>query len=120
MSWMRRIAQSDLSWILSDPNTDSRVGQESGSPVPDGVAIYKDQHGSYRYVYYENGQPISGIQIVSNEEKSIVANIYTRPEYQHLGFATQLFQRAQSDFPNLQHSSHKTDEGNSWIGSLPE
>lgn len=120
MNWIQRIAQSDLSWILSGPSEDSRVGQESGSPVSDGITVYSDPNGSHRYVYYENSQPIAAIQVVSNEEKSTVANIYTEPKYQRRGLATQLFQRAQSDFPNLQHSFHKTDEGGSWIDSLDE
>jgi len=31
MNWIQRLSQTDLSWILSGPSEDSRVGQESGT-----------------------------------------------------------------------------------------
>lgn len=117
-SWIKKIAQADLSWILSGPGEDSRVGPESGDPVSDGISIYSDPNGSYRYVYYENGQALAGIQVVSDGKISSVANVYTHPLHQRRGLATALFRRVESDFPNLQHSTHQTDKGGSWINSL--
>ena len=118
MNWLIKISQADLSWILSGPSEDPRVGQETGEPVSDGISVYRDPNGSFRYVYYEHGQPIAGIQVVSDGERAIVANVYTSPEYQRGGLATMLFRRAQADFPDLQHSTHQEGQGTDWITSL--
>lgn len=118
MNWLKLIAQTDLSWILSDPNEDSRVGKESGSLVNNGISVYRDSYGSCRYVFYKDGEALAGIQVVSNKEDSVVANIYTKPPYRRSGLATKLFRRAKQDFPNLQHSNHLTDDGDLWNSSL--
>jgi len=55
-----------------------RTGSEKGRPVSDGIAVFRDEFGSYRYVMYEHGKAVSAIQVMSKDGKNgHVANAYT-------------------------------------------
>ncbi len=56
-------------------------------------------HGSTRYLKHENGEIVSGLQVVSRDgREAMIANVYTRPEHRGRGLASILIDRARRDF----------------------
>ena len=111
-----------LHYLLGAPGTLPQIGDETGDPVNDGIARYDSPHGSYRYVYYINGQPVSALQVVSRDRRqgAKVANVFTHPDFRRQKLATQLLQQAQSDFRDVQHQPRDTRSAsaNQWIDGL--
>lgn len=118
INWLR--LASDLSWILSDPNdTMGMVGDEDGEKSDNGIAVYKDSFGSYRYVYYISGEAVAGLQVVTRDGKNgQIANVYTKPDQRRKGHATQLLNRASEDFDRIVHSNDLNDMSEKWISGL--
>ena len=112
MSWLQKTSQDDLSWVLSPPGTSPMVGNEQQVSFENNIAVYKDEYGSYRFVYFLNNEPISGLQVVSKDgTNGVIANVYTVPEYKRQGFARQLVNKSREVFDNIEHNKHLTDPG---------
>ncbi|MHA2279757.1 MAG: hypothetical protein ACXAC5_02520 [Promethearchaeota archaeon] len=115
MNWLQKIAQSEI--LLAPPGEYPGVGQEQGQPVHDGIARYVDEFGSYRYVYYVNGNPVSGLQVVSRDGKTAtIANVFTLLLERRQKYATMLLAQAQQDFEVVEHAKdkHVSDLGIDW------
>lgn len=107
-----------LDVYLLDPGKVPGIGPEKGrKPSGDGVAKYVSPHGSYRYVAYVGGQPVSALQVVSQDRKNAtIANVYTAPEARQQGWASKLLQQARRDFKTVEHAKdeHVSEEGKAW------
>lgn len=110
--------EADLQYLLSLPGETGRIGKERGKIVSDGISLFRSPHGSYRYVMYIGGIPVSALQVMRRGRNGIIANVYTRPENRRQGLATQLFRYAQKDFKVINHSEHMTELGSSWRDGL--
>lgn len=121
-TWFHEQEEPDLFYLLSPPGKTLQIGPETGEPVNNGIVRYDSPHGSYRYVYYLDGQPVSALQIVSRDKRSgaQVANVFTHPNFRRQQLATQLLQQAQSDFRNIQHQprDERSNLANQWIDDL--
>lgn len=107
----------DLSYLLSPVGQVPQIGPEKAFPkeVVNGSIKYVSPHGSYRYVYFVDGKPVSALQVVSRDKKSAsIANVYTLPEYRRLGYAKILFDHAKEDFESLEHSKDLSELGILW------
>jgi GNAT superfamily N-acetyltransferase len=107
-----------LDVYLLGPGKVPGIGPEKGrKPSGDGVAKYVSPHGSYRYVAYVGGEPVSALQVVSQDSKNAtIANVYTAPEARQQGWASKLLQQARRDFKSVEHAKdeHVSDEGKAW------
>lgn len=117
MNWLI----ANLSQLLSNPGDYPGVGNERGNPVYNGIAIYADEFGSTRYVYYVSGVPVSGLQVVSRDgENAVIANVFTLPEYRRQKFATMLLNQAKQDFKSVIHSKNIEEPGKKWRDADPD
>ena len=116
--------EPDLSYLLSPPGEVPHIGPESGESINHGIARYDSPHGSYRYVYYHDGQAVSALQVVSKDKRTgaQVANVFTHPNFRRQNFATQLLRQAQTDFRTIQHRprDERSDPANKWIDGITE
>jgi GNAT superfamily N-acetyltransferase len=117
----------DLSYLLADPGDVPQIGPEKGRPRgPDGIARFRSEHGSFRYVLYEEGDPIAALQVVAPPPpkrgpwRATIANVYTRPERRREGLASALLAVAREDFDEVVHSADLSAEGAAWKASDPE
>jgi len=120
--WYNEQEEPNLSYLLSPPGKVPHIGEETGEPVHHGIAKYDSPYGSYRYVYYLDGQPVSALQVVARDKRSgaKVANVFTHPDFRRQKFATQLLQQAQSDFRTIQYPprDERSNLANQWIDDL--
>jgi ribosomal protein S18 acetylase RimI-like enzyme len=80
----------------SDPNT--AIGPEQCVSRGD-IKRCRSPHGSTRYLKYDDGNIVAGLQVVSRDSKeALIANVYTRPEYRRRGLASALIDAARRDF----------------------
>lgn len=108
-------------YVIAPPGETGRVGPERGKPVANGVAKFTSPHGSYRYVWYENGVAVAGIQVMSRDRRNaVIAFVYTAPEQRRKGLAAKLLARARQDFKTIEHSDHLTDLGRAWRAGMNE
>lgn len=108
----------DLAIYLSDPGRVPGIGPERGRrPSMMGVGKYVSSYGSYRYVAYISGQPVSVIQVVSrNKRDALIANVYTLPQYRRQGWASFLLSKIRQDFRLVEHAKDEmlTVSGRAW------
>ena len=101
-----------LRTLLAPPGQYPGVGPEKGRPVQNGISVFQDPHGSFRYVLYIDGVAVAGMQVMSREKgKGIVANAFTHPEHRRKGYATLVLNRIRQDFPQLEYSKDRSDAG---------
>ena len=115
IQWMES-NEPDLSYLLAPAGGTKQIGPEKqiGS-TRDGSIKFLSPHGSYRYVRYVDGTPVSALQIVSSDGKNgQVANVYTLPEYRKQGFARELLDRAKQGFESITHSKDLSSLGAIW------
>jgi predicted GNAT family acetyltransferase len=113
----------NLSSILHPMGKAPGIGPEKERiKAPDdgfGIQVLKSPHGSYRYVYLNQGVPVAAVQVVSRDGKNCqIANVYTHPDYRRQGLATLLLRRIEWDFKTVKHSEHLSDAGKAWKDSL--
>lgn len=102
---------------LSGPGGVPGIGVERGKPVIEGCAKYKSQHGSTRYVWYEDGLAVAALQVVSRDKKrATIANVYTLPSHRRRGIAALLLGTARRDFKRVDHAdeSQLSADGRAW------
>jgi hypothetical protein len=93
------------------------IGPEKGHTPRDGIAKYVSPHGSYRYVAFVVGEPVSTLQVVSMDGRhAVVANVYTKPEHRREGWAAKLLTRARRDFDEVTHADERklSSKGRAW------
>lgn len=115
-SWLKENEEPDLAYLLGPSSSIPQIGKEQqfGRPI-NGSVKYLSPHGSYRYVYYIDGKPVSAIQIVSRDGKNAqIANVYTLPEYRRQGIAKELLNRAKQGFESIKHSQDLSTLGSIW------
>lgn len=106
-----------LAIYLGDPGTVPGIGAERGKRPTSGVGRYKNPHGSVRYVWYEHGEPLAALQVVTRDGKlATIANVYTAPIHHRRGLASALLARARHDFKEVRHAedAHLSTEGRAW------
>jgi hypothetical protein len=80
-----------------------------------GIACYVSPHGSYRYVYYYHGRPVSALQVVSRDgQHAAVARSVVG------GFAADLIREARRKFKSVVHARDEmlSAEGRAWAGRV--
>ncbi len=95
------------------PPNDKRtgIGTEKCLRIRGSICRCRSPHGSTRYLRYEDGEIVAGLQVVSRDGKeAMIANVYTRPEHRGRGLASTLVAQARRDFrvvrwPGEQHLS---------------
>jgi GNAT superfamily N-acetyltransferase len=115
--WFNENEEINLSYLLAGPGQVPQIGSEEAYPAftQNGSVKYVSPHGSYRYLYFVDGKPVSALQVVSRDGKNAnVANVYTLPEYRKKGYATELFERAKQGFKKLTHSKDLSTAGSLW------
>lgn len=68
-------------------------------------------YGCERLVIYQNGKPVSGLQIMIHPFYALVANVYTIPSKRRKGFARQLWEEAKVHYPIIFHSMNLSEDG---------
>jgi GNAT superfamily N-acetyltransferase len=108
--------EPDLAYLLGPAGTIPQIGPEKQiGNASDGSVKFLSPHGSYRYVYYIEGKPVSALQIVSKDGRNgNVANVYTTPEYRRQGLASKLLDRARQGFESIIHSKDLSTLGAMW------
>lgn len=106
------IYNEELKFLIEPINEIEFIGQEKGKYNPDGVSLYVNNSGSYRYVYSENGVPIAALQVMSRDGKNgVIANAYTIPLKRKQGVGRKLFNYAKNKFKTLKHSEFLSGSG---------
>lgn len=112
----------DLSTLLADRGRYPGVGVEAGRAVRDGIALYRDPYGSFRYVLYDAGEPVGGLQVMSSDGKhAVIANVYVVPSRRRHGVASALLERARRDFKSVRHADdqHLSEAGRAFAQAVP-
>jgi len=115
--WPLSTRAASLEMTLSPPSEHPAIGPERGRAKANGIVKLTSPHGSYRYLYYEDGEPVSGLQIVSRDGKTgMVANVYTLATHRRRGLARELLKRARRDFRKVvpPEEQHISDDGKAW------
>lgn len=106
-----------LKIYLGDPGTVPGIGAERGRRPANGVGRFKSPHGSVRYVWYEGGDPLAALQVVTRDGvHATIANVYTTPGRRREGLAAALLAQARRDFVEVVHAEeeHLSPEGRAW------
>lgn len=114
-NWLENV-EPDLKYLLQPAGTIPQIGVEKQiGNATNGSVKFLSPNGSYRYVRYVDGNPVSAIQIVSKDGKNgQIANVYTLPEYRKQGLARELLDRAKQGFEKIVHSKDLSGLGAIW------
>jgi len=104
--------------LLKPMGQSKSIGVEKGSTKKDGISVFKNPNGSVRYVASKDGVNVAVLQLMVLDGSATATNSYTAPEHRRTGLATQLFERAKKDYPNLVLSDDRTGDGIAWTKSL--
>lgn len=104
--------------LLNPPGMSRMVGAEDTILDTDSLkATVADtpwtKKRSYRYVQYEDGEPVAVLQFQTagpRSKKATIQNVYTVEGKRRQGYASRLLRRAQQDF-DIRHSNDLTDDG---------
>ena len=108
-----------MAGLLAPKGHHPGIGQESGRLTPNGIAKFTSPHGSTRYLLYEAGVPIAGLQVVSRDkQRAQIANVFTAPSRRREGLALKLLQKAKRDFETVTHSDDLSIEGQPWAEAV--
>lgn len=110
-----------LADLLAPAGKSAAIGPEKGEIKPNGISRLVSAYGSTRYVFSENGKPVSVLQVMSRDgTHGVIANVYTVPEARrrHLAFA--LMTMAKRDFESVRHSDDLTNDGAAWASAVEE
>ena len=93
------------------------VGDEKVQKIGRNITKRTDPYGSIRYVLDDGEKNIGAIQIMVRGSNAFVGNIYVRPEYRRRGIATELFNLAKGEYPELRHGEMLTDDGKAFASA---
>ena len=108
------VEETDLKYLLGDRGKIPHIGQEKGRKKKDGISKYVSPFGSYRYVYYLNGEAVSVLQVMAKEGIVVAANVYTVGSVRRKGYASKLFKAAKKDFPFITLNKSRSSDGQAW------
>lgn len=67
---------------------------------------------SVRFVMYQNGKSVSGLQLMLRKEGfAIVANVITAKKHRRKGYAKRLWAEAKRHYPKIFHSGNLSEDG---------
>ena len=105
-----------LSYLVGKPGEIDQIGEEAGLVKKDGISVLKSPEGSYRYVFSQGGRIVSALQVLSKDgKKGVAANVYTAPEFRRQGLASQLLEKARSDFESIEMSDDLSQAGQAFV-----
>lgn len=115
-SWLYR--QSKLDDLINPKGHYLGVGNEKGPTKKNGISVFSDEYGSRRYVYFVNGQAVSGIQVVVREGQAILANAFTHKDLRRQGFARKLYERIKKDYPHIEIGTDRSADGTAFVDAV--
>lgn len=101
------------------PQAGGWTGPERVQRLPDGITLYADDFGSYRFVLAKQGTPIAAIQVLSRglSGPGLVVNVFTLPEHRRQGHCRRLVQEALR-FGPLVFSRDRSEDGQALVASV--
>ena len=111
----------NLDYLLGPRGRVRAIGPEDGPERPPrtGTARYASEHGSVRYVRYEEGVPVAALQLVTRDGRTaIAANVFTAPTHRRRRLAARLLKRARMDFEQIRFSDDRSDAGRAWVDAV--
>ena len=112
-------ANEGLSFLLSPQSEFLYASKEIKTVLPSGNELYKDRHGSYRFVKVIGGDRVAAIQVVSRDGKSgHIANAYVLPQYRRLGYGRELLADVKKRFKTVSSSQDLSPQGEAWSKSV--
>lgn len=104
--------------LLSHPNQSKMVGPERVIHDSPELKIMQAKQSrpkmkSYRYVSYQNNEPVGAIQFMTDGIKpksAVIQNAYVKSDMQRQGIGSNLLARARQDF-DLRHSDELSEAG---------
>lgn len=76
------------------------TGKESATCIGMGIWMYQSEFDSTRFVKFVQGEPVSGIQVITFRGSSPeAANIFTREKHRRKRYATEVWNAAKRRFP---------------------
>lgn len=106
-----------LAYLL-EPRASGTTGPERKTRMGDGVNLYADPHGSYRFVFETGGRPVSALQVMSADGKhGHVTNAYTSPDFRRQGLASLLLAKARKRFSTLSYSEDRSEDGQDFVAA---
>ena len=112
----------DPDFVLQPPGQNPLIGEETGKARKNGIGTHRSPHGSVRYLMYEDGKIVSGLQVVSRDGlNALVAYVYTTPSHRRRGLASKLMKKARGDFQSVEHAKqeHLSQDAKAWIKGSP-
>ena len=116
MNWLIKIAS--LEDLLQPKGKYPGVGTEKGFDNKNGISVYLDEFGSQRYVLYENGVALCGMQVMVGRDKPLISNIFTHPDSRRQGLAKLVYQRIKKDFPDVEFSTDRSELGEALVDGI--
>ena len=104
--------------VLLPPSAHPAIGHESGKAKRQGIGKHVSPHGSTRYLMYQDGEVVAGLQVMSQDgTHAKIANVHTRQDHRRKGYADKLLARAERDFSTVAHADtpHLSDDAKGWI-----
>lgn len=106
-----------LSWLLhpiGSVEASSRMGIEKERFKTEKLTCIDGSNGSTRMQILINDKAVCGIQVTNN----VIDNLFTDANFRRRGLALKLFDYAKSLYPDLQHSTSRTPDGELFIKSI--
>jgi len=97
--------------ILNPRSCCPYTGKETVTLLSNGIKLFIDENGSYRFVMYISGRSVSALQIMKQKELVRVANVITVKKHRQKGYAKIVWAEAKKMFPHIEHSHHLSPEG---------
>lgn len=112
----------NLAYLLDEtvraigPEKEDRVGLAAERA---GIRLFVSPYGSYRFVGFEDGDPVSALQVMSRDGRdAAIANVYTAPAHRRRGWARRLLHAASERFRSVAHSTDLSGAGAEWTRAM--
>lgn len=107
------VNEESLALLLQPKNHYPQVGPgEQGRFNKNGISHFSHPAGSHRFVLAVDGVIMSGLQVMSmNDKHGVATNAYTAPLHQGQGYGSALMKKAMTHFESLSFSPDLSDAG---------
>lgn len=110
-----------LKTLLLKSGCNPLIGPEVRAILSENIELMESRDGSYRYIFQENGEILSGIQVMSRDgQNGVLVNAFTAPEARRRGLASKLIEAAKSRFSSLEYSEERSIDGAALVESLED
>lgn len=117
----KRMQYNEYLGSVLEPRAGGTTGVESPEKIGEGLVLYKDANGSYRFVKTVGDEPVSAIQVMSKDgESGQVAKAFTSKEHRRRGYASELIGAARNYFKTLTFSDDRSGSGDKFVGAVQE